>query len=88
MLEFVDCCMQIDGRDIEVRAEVRTGDTTAAQRQALIKNAAAHSRHHARIFVSPAHFRFRPANAEHGSDIDSSMKSTRSSMIAAARISL
>src|SRR4029077_2197265 len=26
-----------DGREIDVRAEVRTGDTTAAQRQALIK---------------------------------------------------
>jgi ATP-dependent Lhr-like helicase len=28
---------QINGREIDVRAEVRTGDTTAAQRQALIK---------------------------------------------------
>ena len=28
---------QADGHDIDVRAEVRTGDTTAAQRQALIK---------------------------------------------------
>ena len=28
---------QINGRKIDVRAEVRTGDTTAAQRQALIK---------------------------------------------------
>src|SRR6266481_7161494 len=28
---------QQPGREIEVRAEVRTGDTTAAQRQALIK---------------------------------------------------
>ena len=28
---------EIDGRGIDVRAEVRTGDTTAAQRQALIK---------------------------------------------------
>src|SRR4029450_3911749 len=28
---------EIDGREIDVRAEVRTGDTTAAQRQALIK---------------------------------------------------
>ena len=28
---------EIEGRDIAVRAEVRTGDTTAAQRQALIK---------------------------------------------------
>src|SRR5437868_3736304 len=27
-----------EGREIDVRAEVRTGDTTAAQRQALIKN--------------------------------------------------
>jgi ATP-dependent Lhr-like helicase len=26
-----------EGRDIDVRAEVRTGDTTAAQRQALVK---------------------------------------------------
>src|SRR5262249_55843474 len=29
---------EMEGRDIDVRAEVRTGDTTAAQRQALIKN--------------------------------------------------
>jgi ATP-dependent Lhr-like helicase len=29
---------ETEGRDIDVRAEVRTGDTTAAQRQALIKN--------------------------------------------------
>src|SRR5438105_7118626 len=28
---------ETEGRDIDVRAEVRTGDTTAAQRQALIK---------------------------------------------------
>ncbi|PYK28483.1 MAG: ATP-dependent DNA helicase, partial [Verrucomicrobia bacterium] len=28
---------ETDGREIDVRAEVRTGDTTAAQRQALIK---------------------------------------------------
>src|SRR6266446_5863014 len=28
---------EINGREIDVRAEVRTGDTTAAQRQALIK---------------------------------------------------
>src|SRR5437762_7679566 len=28
---------ETEGHDIEVRAEVRTGDTTAAQRQALIK---------------------------------------------------
>src|SRR5213079_164049 len=28
---------EANGRDIDVRAEVRTGDTTAAQRQALIK---------------------------------------------------
>src|SRR2546429_3044588 len=28
---------EIDGREIDVRAEVRTGDTTAAQRQALVK---------------------------------------------------
>ncbi len=28
---------EIEGREIDVRAEVRTGDTTAAQRQALIK---------------------------------------------------
>src|SRR5438874_134903 len=28
---------EAEGRDIDVRAEVRTGDTTAAQRQALIK---------------------------------------------------
>src|SRR4029434_9728233 len=28
---------ETNGRDIDVRAEVRTGDTTAAQRQALIK---------------------------------------------------
>src|SRR2546423_9189881 len=28
---------QANGREIDVRAEVRTGDTTAAQRQALIK---------------------------------------------------
>jgi ATP-dependent helicase Lhr and Lhr-like helicase len=30
---------ETEGHDIDVRAEVRTGDTTAAQRQALIKNA-------------------------------------------------
>ncbi len=29
---------ETEGHDIDVRAEVRTGDTTAAQRQALIKN--------------------------------------------------
>src|SRR5438128_5117459 len=29
---------ETEGREIDVRAEVRTGDTTAAQRQALIKN--------------------------------------------------
>jgi ATP-dependent Lhr-like helicase len=29
---------EAEGHDIDVRAEVRTGDTTAAQRQALIKN--------------------------------------------------
>src|SRR5688572_9661336 len=29
--------LQTDGRDIEVRAEVRTGDTSAKQRQALVK---------------------------------------------------
>src|SRR4030088_2629056 len=28
---------ETEGREIDVRAEVRTGDTTAAQRQALIK---------------------------------------------------
>jgi ATP-dependent Lhr-like helicase len=39
--------------------EVRTGDTTAAQRQALIKTAA-HSRAHARISVSAAHLRIGP----------------------------
>src|SRR5207249_8794594 len=29
--------LQREGHDVDVRAEVRTGDTTAAQRQALIK---------------------------------------------------
>jgi len=29
---------ETNGREIDVRAEVRTGDTTAAQRQALIKS--------------------------------------------------
>src|SRR3989475_4759242 len=31
------CLHETNGREIDVRAEVRTGDTTAAQRQALIK---------------------------------------------------
>src|SRR5437016_10843753 len=31
------CLHETEGREIDVRAEVRTGDTTAAQRQALIK---------------------------------------------------
>src|SRR5947209_2542383 len=31
------CWNETEGREIDVRAEVRTGDTTAAQRQALIK---------------------------------------------------
>ena len=61
---------ETEGREIDVRAEVRTGDTTAAQRQALIKKAAAHSCHHAGILVSAAHFGIRPANVEHGADTD------------------
>jgi len=32
-----DLLLEMEGRQIDVRAEVRTGDTTAAQRQALIK---------------------------------------------------
>ena len=35
--EFAHYCSETEGREIDVRAEVRTGDTTAAQRQALIK---------------------------------------------------
>jgi Lhr-like helicases len=59
---------ETNGRQIDVRAEVRTGDTTAAQRQALIKKPTAHSRYNARVAVSAADFGFRPADVEHGAN--------------------
>ena len=36
-LAGIRALLQLEGQDVDVRAEVRTGDTTAAQRQALIK---------------------------------------------------
>ena len=36
-LAGIRAVLQAEGHDVDVRAEVRTGDTTAAQRQALIK---------------------------------------------------
>jgi ATP-dependent Lhr-like helicase len=61
---------QANGRAIDVRAEVRTGDTTAAQRQALIKKAAAHPRYHTGVPVSAAHIRVGSTHVEHSADAD------------------
>jgi len=46
---FARRCARGEGRDIEVRAEVRTGDTPAAKRQASRQKAAAHSGNHAGV---------------------------------------
>jgi len=70
LAEFAYCWRESEGHDINVRAEVRTGDTTAAQRSGANQETTAHSRD-TRILVSPAHFRIGPGHvgppSEHSS---------------------
>jgi Lhr-like helicases len=54
--------------EIDVRAEVRTGDTTAAQRQALIKKPPHILVTTPESLVSPANVRIGPKNVEHRAD--------------------
>ena len=53
-----------------IRTAVRTGDTLAHERRAMLIAAAAHSGDHARIAVHPADRREEPRNSEDGRDGD------------------
>ena len=59
-----------EGRDVDVRAAVRTGDTPAAKRQAIAQKAAAHFGHDAGIVLSAADFHFRPEDAGDRAHLD------------------
>lgn len=57
-------------RDIAVRAEVRTGDTSAARRQAMVPASAAHSCNHTGVALPAADLGLRAEDAGHGARAD------------------
>ena len=61
----------------EIRTAVRTGDTLMHERRAMLDASAAHSGHHARIALHPAHGGKEPRNPAHRRDGDRRRNSRR-----------